>query len=83
MTYVVLPEEKPAWRVKCEMCGAIADPDTRRIRHVATTPVPTEEQIEEWLFDGSECEATDGCYVELDGRCEHGHVSWMRRLGLI
>lgn len=74
---------KPAWRVKCEMCGAIADPDTRKIRHKVTTPVPDMDQIEEWLLDGAECESTDGCYVELDGMCEHGHQSWLRRLGMI
>jgi len=29
------------------------------------------------------CEATDGCWVEPDGGCEHGHVSWLVYLGLI
>lgn len=28
-------------------------------------------------------EATDGCLVEPDGTCEHGHPSWLRRLGVI
>jgi hypothetical protein len=50
-------------------------------------PEPTVEQpdwetLEEWLFD-SICEATDGCIVEHDGVCPHGHPSWILVLGLI
>jgi hypothetical protein len=26
---------------------------------------------------------TDGCCVEPEGYCEHGHGSWLRRLGMI
>jgi len=73
---------KPAWRVKCEMCGAIADPETRKIRHKVITPVPDDDQISEWVMD-SVCDATDGCQVEPDGHCEHGHQSWLLRLGFI
>ena len=29
------------------------------------------------------CEATDGCIVEHDGTCQHGHPAWLLRLGLI
>jgi hypothetical protein len=43
---------------------------------------PTEEQLEFWAFDGI-CEATDGCEVEPDGICPHGHPSWLLKLGLI
>ncbi len=46
-----------------------------------TTPTPTIDQVELWTVDGG-CEATDGCWVEPDGRCEHGHVSWMLWMGL-
>lgn len=28
-------------------------------------------------------EAPDGCVIEQDGRCAHGHVSPLRSLGLI
>ena len=50
-------------------------------------PEPTEEepdmdQLEEWVFD-SVCDATDGCTVEPDGVCPHGHPSWLLRLGYI
>jgi len=71
----------PAWRIRCETCGALADPDTRKIRH-AHDPEPDLDQLREWVFD-SVCEATDGCTVEPDGWCEHGHPSWLLRLGLI
>ena len=27
--------------------------------------------------------ATDGCRVEPDGECPHGHVSWLLYLGFI
>jgi len=59
----------------------------KRNRPVVRFPVPTEpmpdiEQLEEWQSDGG-CEATDGCWIEADGICEHGHQSWMLHLGLI
>lgn len=47
----------------------------------AETETPTQEQIQSWIFD-SVCEATDGCDVEPDGTCSHGHPSWLLRLGL-
>lgn len=47
-----------------------------------TTDEPDEDQIEEWVMD-SVCDATDGCTVEPDGTCPHGHVSWLMYLGLI
>jgi hypothetical protein len=40
------------------------------------------EALQFWTFDGI-AEATDGCQVEPDGWCEHGHVSWLVYLGLI
>ncbi len=66
----------------CETCGAAPDPETGRTRHRATEPMPDEETLGYWVFDGV-AEATDGCTVEPDGRCEHGHQSWLLRLGLI
>ncbi len=43
---------------------------------------PTGRQLREWMDKGG-CEATDGCWVEPDGHCEHGCPSWMIVLGLI
>jgi hypothetical protein len=44
--------------------------------------MPEIETLVEWESEGG-CEATDGCWVETDGVCEHGHESWMRRMGMI
>ena len=43
---------------------------------------PTIEQLMAWESDGG-CEATDGCWVELDGKCEHGKPSWLLAMGMI
>lgn len=47
-----------------------------------TEPEPTMNQLIKWAFD-SVVDATDGCRVEPDGVCEHGHPSWILRMGLI
>lgn len=49
---------------------------------IPTVDEPDEDQLEAWLMDDV-CEATDGCVVELDGTCPHGHPSWLRRMGLV
>ena len=43
---------------------------------------PDIETLEQWMDDGG-CEATDGCWVEPDGVCEHGCKSWLLELGMI
>ena len=47
-----------------------------------TEEAPDVELLEEWMMDGG-CEATDGCWVEVDGVCEHGHPSWLLYLGMV
>lgn len=47
-----------------------------------TRKQPTEKTLSHWLWWGY-CKATDGCKVEPDGGCKHGHVSWLKYLGLI
>lgn len=66
---------------QCETCKSVA-PTYAEIKHKATIPMPSVEEMMDWDNDGG-CEATDGCWVEPDGKCEHGHLSWMRRLGFI
>ena len=44
--------------------------------------VPTIEQLLKWNELGG-CEATDGCWVEPDGECEHGCKSWLIEVGII
>ena len=48
-----------------------------------TTDTPDLETIEEWMWEDYGCEATDGCWVEIDARCPHGHPSWLLRMGLV
>lgn len=43
---------------------------------------PDLETLMAWEAEGG-CEATDGCWVEPDGTCPHGHRSWLLELGLI
>ena len=43
---------------------------------------PDDETLGEWIYDGV-AEALDGCQVEPDGTCPHGHVSWLIALGII
>lgn len=47
-----------------------------------TVEQPTMDELEDMVID-SVVEATDGCEVEPDGICPHGHVSWLLYLGLI
>lgn len=50
-------------------------------------PMPTADRpsLDELMEQQNEggCDATDGCWVEPDGICEHGHQSWLRHLGMI
>ena len=51
-------------------------------KHQAIKPRPSVQTMERWVFDGV-ARATDGCRVEPDGHCPHGHSSWLLVLGLI
>ena len=45
---------------------------------------PSLEWLMEYMDDGgctTSCE--EECWVEPDGECEHGHPSWLLRMGLI
>lgn len=68
--------------VQCETCRAVA-PTREQLKHKATVPKPSIEELEEWMWEDGGCETTDGCWVEPDGKCEHGHKSWMLVMGLI
>lgn len=48
-----------------------------------TVPQPDLETLEDWVYDRGYPEATDGCMVEPDGTCPHGHPSWMIVLCII
>jgi len=47
-----------------------------------TEEPPTQDTIGYWVLD-SVCDATDGCEVEPDGVCEHGHPSWLLYYGIL
>lgn len=71
--------------MECPRC-ALGDHGRNRrpdgIKHVPTEKKPALSQLQFWMFD-SMGEATDGCSVENDGYCEHGHWSWLRVLGIV
>lgn len=71
----------------CAPESGLVDELTAAITSALTKPVPTVpepsfEQLMEWEAEGY-CEATDGCHVEADGTCPHGHRSWLLHLGYI
>ena len=47
-----------------------------------TVEEPGLDEIGRMVLDG-DCWATDGCTVEPDGVCPHGHPSWLLALGMI
>lgn len=62
---------------ECESCGA-----KKGQPHIITEETPDEDELREMVFD-SVVTATDGCEVEPDGTCPHGHRSWLLVLGMI
>jgi len=51
-------------------------------KHKAIGKRPSFATMTRWSDNGI-AKATDGCKVEPDGTCSHGHSSWMLVLGLI
>jgi hypothetical protein len=49
----------------------------------APPQAPDAETLWNWVDEYGKCQATDSCWVEPDGTCEHGHPSWLVALGLI
>jgi len=43
---------------------------------------PDAETLQAWAAAGG-CKATDGCWVDAHGRCEHGFPSWAIVLGVL
>lgn len=42
-----------------------------------TIDQPSDDEVVGMITDQIDVEATDGCIVEPDGVCEHGHPSWL------
>ena len=70
--------------VACNECGAVLQGGAGDgpAWPSPTTAQPSIEELEEFEEDGG-CLATDGCWVETDGTCPHGHPSWLLVLGMI
>lgn len=60
----------------------IAQQKARGCEVVRCKKPPTIKTMSAWLADGI-ARATDGCRVEPDGACSHGHKSWLLVLGYI
>jgi hypothetical protein len=69
---------------RCELGDHGRAPRADGVKHRATTPRPTAEELHDILFDVAFATATDGCGpLESDGHCAHGHSAWPRALGLV
>jgi hypothetical protein len=44
---------------------------------------PSLEELQRQVEEEGGCAATDGCFVEPDGYCEHQQPSWLLALGLL
>lgn len=70
-----VPEDAPVPHVTHDPDSGLPWPDP-------TTPEPGFITLAQFLFEAV-AETTDGCLVEPDGICRHGHPSWLLRLGVI
>lgn len=73
--------EVPAVTRGCPGCDAGDHGRERReggLRHRSTVPAPSVDRP----WSGSTRAAPDGCWVETDGICPHGHRSWQRGHGI-
>ena len=59
-----------------------AEDDLQELEDDLFPDVPSMETLANWEDDGG-CEATDGCWVEVDGVCPHGRPSWALVMGLV
>ena len=72
-------------KVKCLECGNVMKFDGIHYNCTcgySSEPSPSIDVIQDWANDGG-CETPCGCWVEEDGRCEHGNPSWMILQGFI
>lgn len=67
---------------RCDAGDYGREPREDGLRHRPTVPTPSVGQAMEWADEGG-AEATDGCRVEPDDVCEHGHSSWLIGSGLL
>jgi len=73
-------DELRAHMLGCEQCKPIVDGMVEALR---AADAPDIELVMAWIDEDGGCEATDGCWVEADGRCPHGKPSWAIVMGLV
>ena len=95
--YAAMPSRLPPlpWRAHpgARWVGANPDPTPRTDAPPTANHHPREEvnrmrrpsleELQRQVEEDGGCEATDGCFVEPDGTCDHGQPSWLLALGLI
>jgi hypothetical protein len=87
------PHLSPTCPIEGRWVGANPDPDpadgpappppTTPREEVNQMRRPSLEELQRQLEEEGGCEATDGCFVEPDGYCDHQQPSWLLALGLI
>lgn len=69
--------------ISVDICNDYDVKPSRRtvfIDHDAEIPSPKTLLV--WMKTGA-AQATDGCWVDVDGHCAHGCPSWLLELGLV
>ena len=69
-------------RVYCKTCKVLTVNSVPAHAEHSTVNVPSNRSMKRWVMDGV-AKATDGCRVEPDGSCPHGHQSWLIVVGVI
>ena len=87
------PTAPPACPPRARWVGANPDPAPRTDAPPTANHHPREEvnrmrrpsleELQRQVEEDGGCEATDGCFVEPDGTCDHDQPSWLLALGLI
>ena len=80
------PDRGPGGRARTRNPGSRTDaPPTAKPqrKEVKRMRRPSLEELQRQVEEDGGCEATDGCFVEPDGHCEHQQPSWLLAVGLI
>lgn len=89
-SHATLAEAADAWAKRLRIQGWLGNADKvitqlqpwLEVDDEAVQP-PSVDDLWDWVDEYGKCTSTDGCWVEADGVCEHGHKSWLLELGLI
>jgi len=70
------------YRIPAHNDATFKDLIARQGKEYKQVKPPSLATMERWSDNGV-AKATDGCKVEPDGECPHGHKSWMMVMGVI